>query len=115
MEDKLRTGNPKLRVEFVRTKPKGSVGRFIRRKAESIFRRYPRLEGLRINVKREKQGSKSPRYIAQTRLILPGHDRIVEKRATAAFAAISEALEVADRQLRKQAGILQGRPRNAAA
>lgn len=104
--------NPKLMMEFVRMKSKGRVKTFIQRKAEGIFRRYPRLEGIRINVKQEAENSGNPSYIAQTRLVLPGYDRIIEKRGAALFEAVAEAFEVADRQLRKRARLFKTRQRH---
>jgi len=106
------TENPKLLMKFVRLKPRSRVKSFIQRKADGIFRRYPRLEAIRINVKRESESSANPSYIAQTRLVLPGYDRIIEKRGAALFEAIAEAFEVADRQLRKRARLFKARQRH---
>lgn len=102
----------KLLMEFVRLKPRARVRSFIQRKADGVFRRYPRLERIRINVKREAESGANPSYVAQTRLVLPGYDRIIEKRGAALFEAIAEAFEVADRQLRKRARFFKTRQRH---
>lgn len=88
-------------VEFVRLRTKGRVKRFVQQKAEGTFGRYPRLEGIRINVKQDTENSGNPSYIAQTRLVFPGYDRIIEKRRNAVIEAVAEAFEVADRNLLK--------------
>ncbi|MGK0239487.1 MAG: hypothetical protein ACI92G_002964 [Candidatus Pelagisphaera sp.] len=104
--------NPKLLVEFVGLKSKSDMNEFIHQKAEGIFRRYPGLEGIRIFLKQESDGSGSRDFVAKARLILPGYDRIIEKRGAAAFEAISEMFEVADRQLRKRARLFKTKQRH---
>ncbi len=103
--------NPKLLVEVENIRSKRSVLRFISGKADGIFRRYPRLEGIRMNVKRETAGSRNSEFVAQTRLVLPGYDRIIRKRSAEIFDAIAQVFEVADRQLRKRARLFKVKQR----
>ncbi len=103
---------PKLLVEFVRLKLGVRVKRYIQRKAERIFRKYPQLEGIRISVKREAESRGNAQFVAHARLVLPGYDRIIEKRRSALFEAISDALAVADRQLRKRGRLHKARQRH---
>ncbi len=100
--EKIRYQDADTFIELVRVRPTSKILTFIKDKTQGIFRRYPRLEGLRVNVKRDSTGRTTNDYTARARLILPGHDRIVEKRGNDLFAAIAHTLEVADRQLRKR-------------
>jgi ribosome-associated translation inhibitor RaiA len=103
--------NPKLLVEVTNLESKAGVLSYINERADGVFRRYPSLEGIRINLKPETTGSRNSDFIAQIRLVLPGYDKIVQKRSSEVFEAISEVFDVADRQLRKRARLFKTRQR----
>ena len=105
--------NGKTHIELGRIRPSKRLSSFIRRKADALFRRYSGLVRLRLNVKRDKRGRSRDDFIATARLEVRGHDRVVEKRASGVFTAISRALEVCDRQMRRRARMLKSKRRVA--
>lgn len=78
-----------------------SIRSYISRKTQSVFRRYPNLLGMHIDIKYDKNVPES--FTARSRLILPGYDRIVEKRGSSLYDAIARLMDVSDRQLRRRA------------
>lgn len=98
-------------IEVANLESKTGVLSYINERASGVFRKYPSLEGIKINVKRETNGSRNSDFIAQTRLVLPGYDKIVQKRNSEVFEAISEVFDVADRQLRKRARLFKTKQR----
>lgn len=51
--------NPKLLVEVANLESKAGVLSYIDERADGVFRKYPSLEGIRINVKSETTGSRN--------------------------------------------------------
>lgn len=103
--------NEKTHVELVRVRPSKRLSNFIRRKSESLFRRYKSLDKLRLSIKRDNLGRSQDDFVATARLEVRGHDRVVEKRGSGVFSAISRALEVCDRQMRRRARMLKSKSR----
>ena len=103
--------NEKTHVELVRVRSRKHLTNFIRRKADALFRRYLGLDRLRLSIKRDNLGRSKDDFIATARLEVRGHDRVVEKRAPGVFSAISRALEVSDRQMRRRARMLKSKAR----
>ncbi len=112
--EKIKYQNSNTFIELVRVRPTSKILKFIAGKTKGIFRRYPNLKGLRVNVKREPTGQTTNDFTARARLVLPGHDRIIEKRSHDLFAAIAQSLDVADRQLRRRARLFKVRKRQIA-
>ncbi len=106
----FKSQNSNLLINLVRVDPTPSIYDFIWKKTKNIFRRYPRLEGLKIDLKGETRGETTD-YTARTRLVLPGYDRIIEKRDQDIFTAIAQVMEVADRQLRRRARLFKTKQR----
>ena len=76
-------------------------------KASALFRRHSELLGLLVKLRRKETGNAVSEFSATVRLVLPGYDRVVVKRGNQLAAVIAEALEVADRQLRRRARALR--------
>lgn len=75
----------------------------IRRNAMNVFRRYPRLLGMKIDLKLENAKQSYRNHVARVRLILPGHDKLVEKSGEDLRSLVGRTFDVADRQLRRRA------------
>lgn len=100
---KMRYQNEGMLINTVGVKLTPSIWQAVQNKVSGIYRRYPRLLGLRVDLKRGSVGSDNDMYVARTRLVLPGYDRIVEKSGEDLYSAISDTMEVANRQLRRLA------------
>jgi len=91
-----------ISINAVGVKLTPSIWGEVRRRVENIVRRYPKLLGMRVDLKRDPSGGTEEVYCARTRLVLPGYDRIVEKRGPELYSVIAKTMEVANRQLRKR-------------
>jgi|GEM_PF-1219877 len=100
---KIRYQSEGISINTVGVKLTPSIWQAVQSKVDGIYRRYPKLLGLRVDLKRDPVGSEQDKYVARTRLILPGYDRIVEKSGEDLYGAISKTMEVANRQLRRLA------------
>jgi len=101
----------KAHVELVRVHPSERLTQFIRRESDALYRRYPGLDRLRRSIKRDSLGAPKDEFIATARLEVRGHDRVVEKRGSGVFSAISRSLEVCDRQMRRRARMEKSKTR----
>ena len=90
-----------INAEGVNLRP--SMVEAIRRSSENIYRRYPRLLGMKIDLKIENAKQSYRNHVARVRLILPGHDKVVEKKGSDLGSLMGRTFEVANRQLRKRA------------
>ena len=79
-----------------------SIWEAVKRRIERITRRYPRLLGVKVDLKRDTGAGENRLFLARARLVLPGYDRIVEKSGPELYGVISKTMEVANRQLRKR-------------
>ncbi len=102
-------------INLVRVRPSPAIFGYLSKKAGSIFRRHPGLQEVRLDLKREPSRESVNDFTARARLVLPGYDRIIEKRSNDLFAAIAEVMEVADRQLRRRARLARAKIRPTAA
>lgn len=92
-----------LRLQAIGMKLGIGAKNSIRRKVSAITRRYPGLLGLELEAKQATLGNRKREFLVKVRLILPGYDRIVAKRAEAFHVALAHAFHVAERQLRRRA------------
>lgn len=92
-----------LTLQAVGLRLGNAIKETIGRKAASMTRRYPGLLGLALEVRRVASGARRSEFLVKARLVLPGYDRIVAKRAEELEAAVAHTFEVADRQLRRRA------------
>ena len=101
MNMQFNSGTFSINAEDVRLQP--SMMDAIRRNVRSVFRRYPKLLGVKLDLKLDHAKRSYRNHVARVRLILPGHDKVIEKKGLDLGRLIGTTFEVADRQLRKRA------------
>ncbi|MCH6257567.1 HPF/RaiA family ribosome-associated protein [Puniceicoccaceae bacterium K14] len=99
-----------LSINSVGARVTASVRSYLDKKSQSVFRRYPNLLGMEIDLKYDKNVPEG--YLARSRLVLPGYDRIVEKKGSSMYTAIARLMEVSERQLRRRARLFKSKTRS---
>ena len=99
----MQYGNGSLLINAEGVPLRPSMVEAIRRNVSSVFRRYPNLLGVKIDLKLDHAKQSYRNHVARVRLILPGHDKVVEKQGADLGSLIGRTFEVANRQLRKRA------------
>ena len=100
---KMNYGSDTLMINAEGLSLRPSMLEVIRKQAGSVLRRHPRLLGMKIDLKLDSAKQSYRSHVARIRLVLPGYDKVVEKKGTELGALLGRAFEVANRQMRKRA------------